>query len=194
MNTKEAKREWRRKILALRAELTEAERADRSRRATQNILSLPALAACKRIMLFYSFQDEIDTRWLLAEVQNRGQQVWLPQTDVAARKLTPYVYRGEDELRPGVYGIMEPDPAKSVQADLSQLDAVVVPGVAFDRAGGRLGYGGGFYDRFLAALQRRPLLIGFAFSLQVVEQVPREEHDFPLDYLVTDEAVCGPFF
>lgn len=193
MGEKELKRELRQKILALRASLTESERERRSLQATDRLLSLPALSSCQTIMLFYPFNDEIDTRFFLAEARKRGQEIWLPLTQVAARKLTPYLYRTEEELRPGVYGIMEPDPSRSQLADLSRLDAVVVPGVAFDKAGGRMGYGGGFYDRFLAQLEQKPLLVGFAFANQVVERVPLEAHDYQLDFLVTDEAVCGPF-
>ncbi|MCK9906995.1 5-formyltetrahydrofolate cyclo-ligase, partial [Frankia sp. Cpl3] len=93
------------------------------------------------------------------------------------------VYTGEENLRQGVWGIFEPDPDVSQRAEREKLEAIVVPGVAFARDGGRLGYGGGYYDRFLATLERKPLLIGFAFSCQVIDQVPLEKHDYPLDYL-----------
>ncbi|WP_134685648.1 5-formyltetrahydrofolate cyclo-ligase [Brevibacillus migulae] len=193
MGEKEAKQNLRREVLALRASLTPEQRAYRSVQAAERLLALSALSACQTIMVFHPFQDEIDTRIFLEEARKRGKELWLPRTEVAARKLTPYVYDGDEHLIPGVYGIREPDPERSRLADISRLDAIVVPGVAFDRTGGRLGYGGGFYDRFLAQLPRKPLLIGYAFSIQVVEQVPLEEHDYSLDYLVTDETVYGPF-
>ncbi len=91
-------------------------------------------------------------------------------------------------LKQGVYGIMEPDPEKAEEADVSLLEAVVVPGVAFDRHGGRMGYGGGFYDRFLAGLDRLPFLVGVGFSMQVVEHVPLEPHDIRLDGIVTEKG------
>jgi len=193
MGEMEAKQELRREVLAMRAALPEEERAHRSRQAARRLLELPALSSSQTIMAFYPFQDEIDTRIFMEEARKRGKELWLPRTEVAARRLTPYVYRSEEELRSGVYGIREPDPELSCLADVSRLDAIVLPGVAFDRTGGRLGYGGGFYDRFLAALQRKPLLIGYAFSIQVVDRVPLEEHDYLLDFVVTDEAVYGPF-
>lgn len=91
-------------------------------------------------------------------------------------------------LKQGVYGIWEPDPDQAEKADLSRLEAILVPGVAFDSRGGRMGYGGGYYDRFLATLEKLPFLAGVGFGMQVVEEVPLEPHDILLDALVCEKG------
>jgi 5-formyltetrahydrofolate cyclo-ligase len=189
MELVKVKQAFRRQMLAERAALPAGERADRSRAACRHLLSFAKLAACRTVMAFHPIREELDIVPFLDSARQRGQEVWLPLTVVTERRLIPYRYTGPDMLRPGAYGIMEPDPAKAEEADLAKLDAVLVPGVAFDRQGGRMGYGGGFYDRFLSALDRKPLLIGCGYGLQVVQSVPVEPHDVRLDYLVTEAGV-----
>jgi 5-formyltetrahydrofolate cyclo-ligase len=189
MERVKVKQAFRRQMLAERAALPAGERADRSREACRHLLSFAKLAACRTVMAFHPMREELDIVPFLDSARQRGQEVWLPLTLVAERRLIPYRYTGPDMLRPGAYGIMEPDPAKAEEADLAALDAVLVPGVAFDRQGGRMGYGGGFYDRFLAALDRKPMLIGCGYHFQVVPSVPVEPHDVRLDYLVTEAGV-----
>ncbi len=191
MTIREEKKTLRNQVLKAREQLTPDDRVTKSRQAAQLLLTLEPLTSCRTIMMFRSFGAEIDTGPFIDAAQQRGQQIWLPATDQAKRQIIPYIYSGEQSLRQGAYGIMEPDPMKAEEADCGKLEAVVLPGVAFDKAGGRLGYGGGYYDRFLSTLSHRPLLIGFCFSIQVVDCVPREPHDFPLDYLVTEHEIFG---
>jgi 5-formyltetrahydrofolate cyclo-ligase len=189
MGKAEEKQIVRKQVLTKRATLSVKERAYYSAQAAHHLLQLEPLAKCRTIQLFYPFRDEIDTRPFIEEALRRGQEIWLPVTDSEAREIIPYVYTSEQGLRQGVWGILEPDPQVSRRAEPEKLEAIVVPGVAFDRSGGRVGYGGGYYDRFLAKLERKPLLIGLAFSCQLIEQVPLEEHDYLLDYLVTENGI-----
>ncbi|MGC5328711.1 5-formyltetrahydrofolate cyclo-ligase [Brevibacillus sp. SYSU BS000544] len=186
MSIKAEKKELRQQILHKRAELPPALRTELSLMATNNLLQLDVLARARTILLFQSFGDEISTAPYREAALSRKQEIWLPLTNQEKRQIIPYVYTEESNLRKGPYGIMEPDPAISVQADRNQLDAIIIPGVAFDRHGGRLGYGGGYYDRFLASLDHKPLVIGFCFSLQLIADVPKEPHDFMVDYVVTE--------
>lgn len=193
MSNRERKHQIREQKLRDRAALPADDRKRLSLLATDRLLALSSLSCCKKILLFYPFRDEIDTRPFLESALLRGQQIWLPLTKQKERQLIPYVYGGQDTLRQGAYGICEPDPAVAQRAEIAELDAVIVPGVAFDQAGGRMGYGGGFYDRFLTELQRKPLLIGYCFSTQLISQVPTESHDVQMDYLVTENGTWGPF-
>lgn len=176
-----------------RGTLSSAEHSERSAAAVQHLLALAPLAAKRTVMAFYPLRDELDIRPFLDCARQRGQEVWLPLSEPANRRMLPYLYKGRDYLRRGAFGIWEPDPYRCPQVDPNRLEAVVIPGLAFDCCGGRLGYGGGYYDRFLAGLAKRPLLVGVAFSLQLVTCVPREKHDISLDYLVTEQGVLGPF-
>lgn len=187
------KKKLRQEVLLKRSQLAPAERERMSREAAGKLLDFSPLVRQKAIFLFSSYGDEIDTRPLIQQAMQRGQEVWLPLTVADEKRIVPYVYEKDSMLRQGVYGIWEPDPTRSKKADVSRLGAVILPGVAFDANGGRLGYGGGYYDRFLAQLTHKPLLIGYGFSMQMVEHVPTEQHDQKLDFLVIESGVIGPF-
>ncbi|QRG70425.1 5-formyltetrahydrofolate cyclo-ligase [Brevibacillus choshinensis] len=188
MDPKAVKQQLRSRIIEERKALPDALRREYSARACRHAAEHERLAGARAIMAFHPFGAELDILPFIEKAKARGQEIWLPLTLTAERRLIPYRYEGKHMLKQGVYGIWEPDPALAEEADLTKLDAVLVPGVAFDRHGGRMGYGGGFYDRFLAGLQPRPLLVGIAFSMQLVDQVPREMHDIGLDGVVTENG------
>lgn len=136
-------------------------------------------------------RGEIDPRPLLVCCQQHGIATALP---VVVGKGQPLVFRAwapGEALETGAYGTCHPPPAAAeVQPSL-----VLVPLVAFDRAGGRLGYGGGFYDRTLPRLRaaQTVVAIGLAHGVQELAAVPREPHDQPLDWLATEAEILGPF-
>ncbi|MFY0545922.1 5-formyltetrahydrofolate cyclo-ligase [Brevibacillus sp. H7] len=189
METHTGKQLLRRKKLGVRAALSQEVRAIYSCQAAKHLLAFEPLAKSRAVLAFYPFREEIDIRPFLEAASKRGQEVWLPLTVPSERRMIPYRYTGPDVLRQGAYGIFEPDPSIAEQADLARLEAVIVPGVAFDRRGGRLGYGAGYYDRFLSLLSKKPLLIGCAFSCQLEEHIPMEPHDFRMDYIATEAGV-----
>jgi 5-formyltetrahydrofolate cyclo-ligase len=143
------------------------------------------------IGLYAPVRGEVDVLPLLADIVSHGWMAALPRVegpgDMAFRQITRV-----DELRPGAYGIPEPGPDCPRVAPVD-LTALIVPGVAFARDGRRLGYGGGYYDRWLAAEQVRAVRIGIAFELQVLDELPAEAHDVRMHYLVTERGVfrCG---
>ncbi|KZE48437.1 5-formyltetrahydrofolate cyclo-ligase [Brevibacillus parabrevis] len=188
MDQKTNKKQLRSHILERRKAIPASEREQYSAHICRHLLENERIASAKTIFAFHPFGDEVDILPFIREAMNRGQEVWLPLALVEQRRLIPYRFTGEHMLRQGVYGIMEPDPEKAEAADVSLLEAVVVPGVAFDTHGGRMGYGGGFYDRFLAGLDTLPFLVGVGFSMQVVEHVPVEPHDIRLDGIVTEKG------
>ena len=126
---------------------------------------------------------------MMAEAFQSGKRVALPRvrTDEAARRLDFYeVASLEKCLTQGVFGILEPDPAKTRLIEPANIDCILVPGVAFDNAGRRLGRGKGYYDRFLGGAARNAAKIGLAFSFQLIERVPAEAHDQRVDEVITD--------
>ncbi|RKD23199.1 5-formyltetrahydrofolate cyclo-ligase [Ammoniphilus oxalaticus] len=141
----------------------------------------------KLLFSFVPFDHEIDLRSLLEQALADGKQVAIPLADMKNKQMTLYYFERWDQLQPGVYGILEPDPLRSKQVDPSEIDLIVMPGVGFDRKGGRIGYGGGFYDRFLAKLDPRPPLLAPCFSEQLMEEAPMEEHDFRVDLIITEQ-------
>ena len=157
---------------------------------TDNLKGLEEYQTSRIPLIYVSFRSEIDTHQLIIERLNSGLEVAVPKTDVTNKRLETYLLRdwGKD-LRPGAYGILEPDVKVASLIRPSQIDMVVVPGSVFDRQCGRYGYGGGYFDRFLSIEAPQALRIGLAFSLQVLPEIPLKTHDQRMDIIVTESEI-----
>lgn len=136
--------------------------------------------------LYLAADGEVDTGPLAKEGRAVGKELFLPVIS-ADNSLTFAVWEHGANLRPNRFGIPEPPP-ESMRREATHLDLLIVPLVGWDRSGGRLGMGGGFYDRSLCG-QPRPLLIGLAHDCQEVSQLPRDSWDVPVDFIATDTAL-----
>jgi 5-formyltetrahydrofolate cyclo-ligase len=147
-----------------------------------NLFELPHIEEAGTILLFYSFGSEVPTARILQRLMDGGKRVLLPFLSGPSMEAT--------ELRPGdplvatAYGPKEP--ARRAPVDAETIDAVIAPGLAFDRRGYRLGYGGGHYDTYLARLRRETPRVGIAFHLQLLPAVPHGSGDQPLALVVTE--------
>jgi len=162
---------------------------DRTRQAAQEastrLLQLPEVARARTVFTCLSFGDEIDTSGLIERLLSSGRTVYVSRSDLASRRLHLHSYPCELEtLR---FGLRQP---RSGQPELSPeeiddtIDVAVIVGLAFDPRGYRLGYGQGFFDRFLVD---RPFpTIGLAYDLQIVDQLPAESHDLPMSAITTE--------
>ncbi len=141
-------------------------------------------------LIYVSFRSEVETHQLIKERLNSGLEVAIPKTDVKNRQLETYLLEdwGKD-LRPGAYGILEPDAEAASLIQPSQIDLAVVPGSVFDRKCGRYGYGGGYFDRFLSIKAPQAIRIGLAFSLQLLPEIPLKPHDQRMDIIVTESEI-----
>lgn len=188
----QAKAALRARVLADRDALSSEVRAQASADITAHLVALPALAGAGRVLGYSSFGSELDTRNLLEHVIASGRCLVLPRVDRSARRLRLYVVTSlEHDLAAGTWGIREPDPDRCREVTLTDIDFVLVPGVAFDVRGGRLGYGGGYYDRLLADGAATLPCVAAAFALQVVDAVPREAHDRSMSALVTERGTTA---
>ncbi|MFH2005210.1 MAG: 5-formyltetrahydrofolate cyclo-ligase [bacterium] len=179
------KRRLRRRILAERDRLTADQIALRSARLHAALFALPEYQAAATVHLFAPFGSEVNTRPILRQLWDRQRCAVLPRV-APNRQLDHLAVGGWQDLEPGFRGIPEPS-ARCRETRPRDVDLVLVPGVAFDRRGGRLGYGGGYYDRFL---QDCPApRVALTFALQLVDEVPREPHDLLVNKIVTDEGV-----
>ncbi len=174
-------------VLTRRDAIPEDQRRARSLAISQKVLTLPEFAAARVVMAYMSMGSEFDTRPLVEAVLQRGAQLVLPRVDKTTKMLALYAVRDlQRDLKSGIWGIREPDPARCDTVPLAQVDFILMPGAVFDRQRQRLGYGGGFYDKLLSLPERRALTVAVAFDEQVVAQVPTEPHDIPVDILVSD--------
>jgi 5-formyltetrahydrofolate cyclo-ligase len=153
-----------------------------------NLISLMEYKSAKRIFTYFSVNKEIDTRVLIGGALKSGKQVFIPQA-LEDGTLCFREYRKDDQLQKGRTGMAEPlDSAP--EAKPQSGDIVIVPGLCYDLEGYRLGYGGGFYDRLLADCPA--LSIGLCRERMLINRVPREEHDVPVDIIVTENRCARP--
>jgi 5-formyltetrahydrofolate cyclo-ligase len=180
---KRAKRRVRARVLELRDGMPPSERERAGREIVDRLRSLPELERARTVMAFWSFGSEVSTEPLLSALHGRGVIVALPR--IVERDLEARSYEPGDPLTVAPFGAAEPSGGRVIPP--VEIDVIVTPGVAFDRAGARVGYGGGYYDRFFPKARVDALRAGIAFDVQVVEEpLPRGSFDLPLDVLVTE--------
>ncbi|MFH1067775.1 MAG: 5-formyltetrahydrofolate cyclo-ligase [bacterium] len=143
----------------------------------------------RTVMLYAAQSWELDTRFFIEAAWAASKGVCLPKMTNQPRKMEPRFLTTLQHLQPGRLGILEPDPTFCPVMELSQMDFILVPGLAFDRQGHRLGRGGGYYDALLQRPDRRGAAIGAFFSFQEVPSIPHEEHDALLDGVVTEKEL-----
>ncbi|KPJ99468.1 MAG: hypothetical protein AMJ60_04955 [Desulfobacterales bacterium SG8_35] len=188
----EDRQDLRKRILGARDGLTGNDRHEKSTMIMHNFLSLPEMHQWSTLFMYVNFRSEVETLELIKNCLNRRIRVAVPLVDASAVCMIPLLIKDpEKDLVPGYYNIPEPDPGKSPRVEPGEIDAAVIPGSVFDIHGGRLGYGGGYYDRFLLNDAPQAKRIGFAFELQVIEKVPVEPHDQPLDILITEKRIVN---
>jgi len=186
---REAKRGVRERALAARDALPADIRAAAARAIAARIVALPSFAAAHTLLLTLPFRTEWDSRLVAAQALAAGKTVVSPRVDPVARMLT--LHRLADLVRdvaPGYRNIPEPRAHCPILA-AAAIDWVLVPGVAFDAEGRRLGYGGGYYDRLLPLLSPATPRIAGAFDAQLVDAVPYGPHDLVVDCIITEARV-----
>jgi 5-formyltetrahydrofolate cyclo-ligase len=186
---KRAKRAVRARVLTRRDELDPAERALRGELVVARFLSLPEVAAARTVMVFWSFGSEVPMDPLIGRLVDSGVTVALPK--IAGGQLEPRTWRPGEPVTDTHFGAREP--AAGALVDPAAIDVVAVPGVAFDREGGRVGYGGGYYDRFLPSTPALRVAVAFAVQLEA-ERLPLASFDLGVDVVVTESETirCAP--
>ena len=187
---RKAKRDLRGEIAARVRAMSAEDRATESAGVREHVLNSPEYASARSILTYHALEDEVDLGVLIDEAIHSGREVLLPVVgEVAGEMKVVSVHDPVRDLREGAFGIMEPKGGMPL-VDRSGIGIVLVPGRAFDREGGRLGRGGGYYDRLLRRLRPvsagGPAKIGVAFECQVVEAVPRTGMDVLMDGFVTE--------
>lgn len=189
-NMGEERSTLRRMKLAERDRLAVSLRTEKSRLIRENVLQIDRIKQAKHVMIYVNFRSEVETFALFAALHRQNILTSAPLTVVKEHRLHAFLINDPDrDLRPGYCRIPEPDPGRAAPVDPAAIDVVLVPGSVFDIHGGRLGYGGGYYDRFLAHDAPQALRVGLAFAMQVVDRVPVLDHDIRLHYLVTEKEI-----
>ncbi|MCT4604765.1 MAG: 5-formyltetrahydrofolate cyclo-ligase [Marinisporobacter sp.] len=184
------KKKLRQEILQKRKSLSKDLVSSKSKKIFQSLKTLELYQNAKNIMVYIDFRNEVKTNLIIDDLLRQNKEVCIPisvpQTKemILSKLLDP-----KKELIKGTYGILEPKKEYIRKVNPDALDLIIVPGVAFDRYGYRIGYGGGYYDRFLDKLSKATPSIGIAFDLQIVQKVPKDFFDHPVDYIVTEKEI-----
>ena len=163
------------------------ERNRKSLAIQKKLFGLDAFRRARTVCFFVGIDTEVDTLPMIEKSLSMGKRVLVPRVQLEKKELKFFEVRDlHQELSLGTLGILEPN-AWAKAADPKDADCVIVPGLAFDAGGRRLGRGAGYYDRFLAGLGPRAKKIGLAFSFQVLPEIPHEKHDHLLDEVLTEK-------
>jgi 5,10-methenyltetrahydrofolate synthetase len=182
-----AKARLRKEMVARRDALDEKERARIAHDLAAKIAALPQYAAARSVLATMGIGSEWNTRAFLERARSDGKAIVLPRVSPPPRRLE--LFEVDDlgrDLVPGVWDIPEPDPARCRRIEFAGVDFALVPALAVDRDGFRLGYGAGYFDRLLAGRGPRPYCVTALPSAFVVESVPREAHDVAVDLVLDD--------
>ena len=156
----------------------------KSRLIAEQLWKLPAIQKARSILFYASMPGEVDTLSMIEKAIYLGKRVALPIVEQNQRKLIPTLISSMEDVHKGTYGIDEPHADSNQELALKDLDAIVVPGLAFDRQHHRLGRGAGYYDRFLSTLPETATTVGLAFDFQLTESLPTQAHDVRLQQII----------
>lgn len=179
------KEEIRLSMRAARRALTQELVSEMSGRIAAALFSLDVFKEAKTVCAYMSSFKEPETRGIISELLRRGVRVAVPITHTDTGLLSLSYIDDADAVQKGAYGIYEPAAVK--RADICDMNAVLVPGLAFDRGGGRMGFGKGYYDRLLNG--SNAVKIGLCYGFQLADALPLEEHDVRMDFIITEREI-----
>lgn len=178
-----AKAELRRRMLVQRQSLSQEQVLELSLRVGKRLEQLQPLKQARVIMAYSSIKNEVYLNRWLDNMRSQGKTILLPR--VEGDDLVAVEYRGWEACGNGPFGINEPD---GEPYDTEAIDAILIPGLAFDGSGYRLGYGKGYYDRFLTGISETVFRCGVAFEFQVVDTIFPGDRDIPMHWIVSDRS------
>lgn len=179
------KKELRKELIKNRASMEKIDVEKLSGIINNYIINWEPYKNSKAFMTYYSFRNEVLTDELINNALEKEKIVVLPKSIKEGSKILPCIIKSIGDLREENYGIMEPPTDNLLERD--KLDIVFVPGVGFDKRGFRIGYGAGYYDRFLN--DYKGIKIGVCFELQVVDHAHNDSHDIAMDYIITEKGI-----
>lgn len=179
------KNEIRKHNKLMRSQLSEQEVAQKSRLVSNTFLESNIYKNCRCLMLYMPLGNETDTSHIIKEAFNDGKKVVFPVTDAKTGVITPYYADGDTKFKVGAFSVTEPVTGKIARPE--DIDVILVPGIAFDRKGNRVGFGKGCYDRLLKST--KAIKVGYCYLFQICDEIPAESHDIKMDYIVNEKGI-----
>lgn len=184
------KSQIRKELLEKRSVLSAETVEHKSQLIFQRLKTVHFYNSASYVMLYISFRNEVRTSEIIKDLFRHGKRVFIPVTVPKTKELiVSELIDVEKDLEIGHFGVLEPkkDAIRPVEPQI--LDFIIVPGVGFDSRGYRIGYGGGYYDRFLPQFSSSVPTVSLAFELQIIDKVPTDSYDYPVQYIVTEERI-----
>lgn len=183
------KKTLRRYALSIRRSLSQEIIKRKSGKIQEKLFNLPLFKGAGVILFYISLPDEVQTYKMIKDSLRIGKRVAVPAVNLEKREIIPFELKNPGfKLVSGPFGIPQPRESDCCPLLIEDIDLVVVPGVAFDKQGKRIGFGKGFYDRFLSRLTDAKS-VALAFECQIFDKVPCEKHDIPVDFIITEKQV-----
>lgn len=182
----------RKNMLVTRKNMTMHNVSAFSNNIMDTIMGLPQFINCKNIMLYISFNKEVDTYPLATWCLNNGKTVIAPYCIQSSHEIIPFIINNlTNDLTKSTFGVMQPRHDLLMEANIKEIDLIIVPGVVFDINCNRIGFGAGYYDRFLPRKSKKTPTIGIAYDYQIIDKVPTDEYDVPLDFIITEKRIIS---
>lgn len=186
------KKELRKYILDIRNNMDEGEKQEKDSVIRDKFLESDYYKNSNKIFIYISYSSEIDTINIINRALNDGKDIFVPRTIFETKEMDAVKINSLKNMKKDRYGILEPEEGRPC-IDPNELDLIVVPGVAFDNNGGRMGYGAGYYDRYFKKIstekRNHVKKIALAYDFQIVDNVPMNNQDVNIDYIITEENV-----
>lgn len=182
------KKVLRKDMISKRKSLSKSEVQEKSSIILEQLKTIGLSKDKEHIMLYMDFRNEVATKPFIDYLKGLGKKIYIPRVNKETNELDIYLITSEDDLILSDFGILEPNP-ETPTCDPLIIDLILSPGVAFTSNCYRLGYGGGFYDKFLTRTRPDVITAALAFDLQMVDELPLEPHDQQLDYVITESKI-----
>jgi 5-formyltetrahydrofolate cyclo-ligase len=182
----------RKEILKKRDDIPQEIKTDKNANIKKKLFSLHEFMNAGLVCFYASFRSEVETLTMIKESLAMGKRVVLPKVQLKGRRVALCEIKNISELSAGHMGIPEPTLLNDHALLIDELDLIVIPGVAFDYACNRLGYGGGYYDMLLAQRKKKAPIIALAYEEQIVDKILSESHDIKVDMIITDKRIIEP--
>ena len=184
------KSELRREYTPMREAMDPGEVERLSEKIIDTILKLPVFKRAETVMVYLNFKNEVDSLRMIEESYKAGKKVVIPYCVKETMEIIPSELNDiETEIVKGKNGYLQAKRECVKPVPIEEIDLIVVPGIAFDKRCYRLGFGAGYYDRFLRKLNFEKPTIGLCYDFQIIHSIPIEDHDIPLDFVITEERI-----
>ncbi|MEJ8751971.1 5-formyltetrahydrofolate cyclo-ligase [Lagierella sp. ICN-221743] len=184
------KKAIRKKIIAERDDLDFGVKQSKDEIIINRFLDQGFIEKYDNIFCYVSFGSEIDNGKILSTILDSGKNLYVPYVDIDSRQMCLcQIHDIAEDLERGHYGILEPKKILRKPVNSGIIDCVISPGVAFTRKMERIGYGGGYYDRFYSSLKKMPFIVALAYDFQIVDSLPTESFDIPVDMIITETQI-----